>query len=766
MNVRTRLTVKISGTVQGVGFRPFVFGLAQSLDLVGSVANTGAHVLCIVEGPKAACDEFVRRVQTDAPELAELHSVTVEESPFSVEASEPVGDTAFVITNSLAVDHERSSAVPPDIATCASCQAEAADETNRRHRYPFICCTECGPRYTVVQDLPYDRSNTSLADFPLCEQCQAEYLDPADRRFHAQATSCADCGPQLTGATIAEGIEALASGATVAVKGLGGYQLLCRADRNDSVQQLRNRKHRETKPFALLVESVAMADRLVELDVVSLAALESPAAPIVLARARSTSGVASAVAPGTRLLGLMLPASHLHAMLATGVGVPLVCTSGNRSNEPIVIDDDVAAATFGDIADLVISHNRRIERRADDSVGVVMAGDFQVLRRARGHAPRPVTLGSTGPTVLGVGAELKNTTCLAVADRASVSVHLGDLESPQTLRAFEETIADQIAFAEADVALIVHDQHREYLSTKFAMSQDIAPTLAVQHHHAHLVSCLVENGHIGPAIGVIFDGFGWGEDGTVWGGEFLVGDAEGYERAGFLNTVPLPGGAKAIREPWRMAVAHCIAAFDAAAFGEVFPFVRSVLDEERVDAVAALCADPATLRTSSVGRLFDAVAALCGLAKEITYEGEAAIALEGLAIEGLAIEGLASECDRTEDGYAWSGTDASAVIRAIVNDLEAGVDRSLVAYRFHRGLADFVVSMCLRLQDSTGLNSVALSGGVFQNQLLVELLLPMLDEHGFHVMRHGQIPPNDGGTSLGQVAIGRAHLARTASGPK
>lgn len=742
MSVRTRLAVKVSGTVQGVGFRPFVFGLAQSLDLAGSVANTGAHVLCIVEGSQTACDEFVQRLRTDAPALAEIHSI-------SREASAPVGDTAFVITTSSTVDHERSSAVPPDIATCASCQAEAADQTNRRHGYPFICCTECGPRYTVVEDLPYDRSNTSLADFPLCERCQAEYEDPTDRRFHAQATSCADCGPQLTGAsttesTMAEGIDALANGAIVAVKGLGGYQLLCRADRNESVQQLRTRKHRETKPFALLVESVAMAHRLVELDAVSLAALESPAAPIVLARAKQSTEVARAVAPGTRLLGLMLPASHLHALFVTGVGAPLVCTSGNRSNEPIVIDDDEAANKFADLADLVISHNRRIERRADDSVGTAVSGEFQVMRRARGYAPRAVTLASSGLTVLGVGAELKNTTCLAVDDRASLSVHLGDLESPQTLRAFEETIADQIAFADAEVALIVHDLHPEYLSTKFAMGQDIAPTLAVQHHHSHLVSCLVENGHEGPAIGVIFDGFGWGEDGTAWGGEFLVGDAKGYERADFLHPVALPGAGKAIREPWRMAVAHCM-----AAFGEVPPFVRNILNRERIDAVAALCADPATLRTSSIGRLFDAVAALCGLAEEITYEGEAAIALEGLA----------ADCDPTEDGYAWPGTDASGVIRAIVGDLEAGVDRSVVAYQFHRGLVDFVVSVCVQLRDSTGLNAVALSGGVFQNRLLVELILPVLDDQGFDVIRHSQIPPNDGGISLGQVAIGRAHLA-------
>ena len=365
------------------------------------------------------------------------------------------------------------------------------------------------------------------------------------------------------------------------------------------------------------------------------------------------------------------------------------------------------------------------------------------MRRARGYAPRPVALVETGPTVLGVGAELKNTTCLAVGDRASLSAHLGDLENPKTLTAFEETISNQIAFADADVALIVHDLHPEYLSTKFAMGQDIAPTLAVQHHHAHLVSCLVENGHTGPAIGVIFDGFGWGDDGTAWGGEFLVGDANGYERAAFLNPVPLPGGANAIREPWRMAVAHCF-----QAFGEVPLFVREILDEDRVDAVAAICADPATLRTSSMGRLFDAVAALCGLTKHITYEGEAAIALEGLA----------ADCESVDGDYSWLGNDAAAVIGQIVQDLEAGVDRSLIAAKFHRAVADFVSSTCIDIRDRTDINTVALSGGVFQNKLLVELLHPLLDQQGFQVLCQTQVPPNDGGIALGQVAIGRAHL--------
>ena len=726
----------IAGTVQGVGFRPFVFGLAEELGLAGSVANTGAHVICIVEGPQHACEEFVQRVQSDAPELAELHGITVE-------ALDPVGDSGFVISTSVPVDHERSSAVPPDIATCQRCRAEAQDPSNRRYRFPFICCTNCGPRYTVVQDLPYDRANTSLSEFSLCDACRAEYVDPRDRRFHAQATSCAECGPQLTGATIAEGVEALTNGGIVAVKGLGGYQLMCRADRNESVQLLRERKHRETKPFALLVDSVAMAEQLVELDEVSRAALQSAAAPIVLARARASS-VAPAVAPATRLLGLMLPATHLHAMLVADVGVPLVCTSGNRSNEPIIIDDDVAATAFEGIADLVISHDRRIERRADDSVGHVVAGEFQLMRRARGYAPRPVTLADGGPTVLGVGAELKNTTCLAVGDRASLSAHLGDLENPKTLSAFEETISNQIAFAEADVALIVHDLHPEYLSTKFAKAQDIAPTLGVQHHHAHLVSCLVENGHEGPAIGVIFDGFGWGDDGTAWGGEFLIGDASGYQRVAHLEPVALPGGANAIREPWRMAVAHSL-----KAFGNVPEQVRNILDEDRIDAVARICTNPETLPTSSMGRLFDAVAALCGLAKTVTYEGEAAIALEGLA----------ASCTKTEEGYRWFGDNASEMIKTVLAELGKGVDRSLVAYRFHEAVADYVASKCQQLRDETGLNTVALSGGVFQNKLLVELLLPMLDEIGFDVLRQSEVPPNDGGISLGQVAIGRAHLA-------
>lgn len=733
-----RLTLQISGTVQGVGFRPFVFGLATSLRLAGSVRNAGTCVVCVVEGPRSACDEFVRRVSAEAPVLADVHTVDIE-------TDSPQGERGFRIAESRSVDIERLSSIPPDIATCASCQAEVADPTNRRHRFPFVACTACGPRYSVVRKLPYDRAGTSMAEFPLCAACQSEFDDPRDRRFHAQATSCPDCGPTLT-ASIDDAVVVLSSGGIVAVKGLGGYQLLCRADVSAPVRRLRERKHREAKPFALLVESVEAAERIAELDDDERRALQDPAAPIVLIRALAESPVAAEVAPTTELLGVMLPATSLHAMLAGDVGVPLVCTSGNRSNEPIIVEDDVAMAAFADIADLVLSHDRRIERRADDSVGHVVGGEFRLLRRARGYAPKSIPLDYSGPTVLGVGAELKSTTCLAIDDRASLSVHLGDLENPQTFASFEATIADQLGFAEADLGLVVHDLHPEYLSTKFATAQHLAPTLGVQHHHAHLVSCLVEHGHAGPAIGVVFDGLGWGEDGTAWGGEFLVGDATGYDRAAFLEPVAMPGGARAIREPARMAVAHCLAAFD-----EVPTDVADELNIADLAMLAAVASNPITLRTSSVGRLFDAVAALCGMAGPVRYEGEAAIALEGLA----------AAWPHDVDPYEWTSGSARELIRSIVADRRKGIDRRLIARRFHRSVAAFVETTCRRIRADVGISTVALSGGVFQNRLLVEMVVPTLEEAGCTVLQHRHVPPNDGGISLGQVAIGRAHLVRS-----
>ena len=714
--------------------------MANSLGVSGEVSNRGGIVWCEAEGDRAVLDEFIRCLEAEAPPLAVVRDVTIREVAV-------VGDSEFVIADS-GDESPGISSIPPDAATCVACAAESMDSEDRRFGYPFTCCTDCGPRYTVVRNLPYDRAHTSLTDFALCDDCVAEYENPLDRRFHAQAMCCASCGPELGGMTLDEAITWLRAGGIVAVKGLGGYQLLCRADRPKTVQRLRDRKHREEKPFALLVASLEDAERLVQLDSVERRALEGPEAPIVLAWAHHENGVAAEVAPSTGLLGVMLPSTPLHILLALGVGAPLVCTSGNRSNEPIIIDDEEAAVGFAQIADCILSHNRPIERRADDSVGHVVAGRFQLLRRARGFAPRSVSLSSGGRPVMGVGAELKSTTCLAVDDQAALSVHLGDLENPATLQSFELAISDQLSLARVEPALVVHDLHPEYLSTKFAMAQLMAPTLAVQHHHAHMVSCLVDNQHLGPAIGVTFDGLGWGTDGTAWGGEFLVGDATSFERMAHLSPVAMPGGTAAITAPWRMAVAYLV-----AAFGELPDLPMFCEHEAQLAPVAALSSGGESVETSSMGRLFDAVAALCGVAHTVSYEGQAAIGLEQLA----------AGCRDDVVGYDWSIDDVvaiptSSLIAAVFEDISTGADSGFIARRFHQSVADLVIDTCVRLRDSSGVNTVALSGGVFQNRLLVELVVPRLIRDGFRELRHSQVPPNDGGISLGQVAIGRAHL--------
>ncbi|MGH1491425.1 MAG: carbamoyltransferase HypF [Acidimicrobiales bacterium] len=775
-----RRSITVFGTVQGVGFRPFVFQLAAARGLSGWVRNDGRKVEIEAEGSSEALDGFLQALETDAPPLAEIRSVEVAAIPtgLTVPLSASDGNAGFRILASETAG-PGLAAIPPDVAPCAHCLAELADPENRRFAYPFTCCTDCGPRYTVVGALPYDREGTAMAPFALCEACLVEYRDPGDRRFHAQATCCPTCGPQLD-RDIEQVVEQLRGGAVVAVKGPGGYQLVCRADRSDSVAELRRRKRREQKPFAVLVGSIDSARLLVQLDRLGERALTGPEAPIVLAPLRpGVETVTEEVAPGTGLLGVMLPSTPLHRLLADGVGVPLVCTSGNLSEEPIIIDDAAARRRLGEVADTFLGHDRTIERRADDSVGQVVHGRFQLLRRARGFAPRPIALGEDGPTVLGVGAELKSTVCLAAGAEAAVSVHLGDMENPATLEAFESTIADQLSLTGVEPELIVHDLHPEYLSTKFAVSQDLAPTLAVQHHHAHMAACLVDNGYTGPAIGVTFDGLGWGTDDTAWGGEILVGDAGGYTRAAHLKTVALPGGVAALREPWRMALAHLITAgFDSIDELPSLPcFAR---DELELNTVFGLCGGDRSPVTSSMGRLFDAVAALCGVGVEsgstsraMSYEGQAAIGLEQLASQGgkpsdpgyrWQIEDGSSTGDATDNTSSEDVTpaviDAGSVVLAVVDDLTGGRAASEVAARFHRSVANLVVDLCERQRARDGLNVAALTGGVFQNRVLVELTVPLLESHGFTVLRHAQVPPNDGGISLGQVAIGRAHLAR------
>ena len=747
-----RRRLRVSGTVQGVGFRLHLHRLARRLSLTGSAGNDDEGVWCEVQGRPADLDEFEARVTAEAPPLARIRSVHSNEVPALD------GEQDFAISVSVAGPGTAPSSVPPDVAPCADCLAEVADPAQRRYRYPFTCCTDCGPRYTVVRSLPYDRERTSMAAFALCEACEAEYRDPADRRQHAQAVCCPDCGPELSlemitgepvgGDPVVEAGALLRAGRIVAVKGVGGYQLACRADDSEAVGRLRRRKQREEKPFALLVRSVGAARELVALDDLAARALTGPQTPIVLAPRRNSALVAPEVAPDTPLLGVMLPATPLHRLLADAAAVTLVCTSGNRSDEPIVTEDRRVHSELGSIADTVLSHDRIIERRADDSVGHVVHGGFQLLRRARGYAPGVVRLDRDGPPVLAVGAELKSAVCLALGADAHMSVHLGDLEHPAALAAFETAVADLLGLTRATPELLVHDLHPEYLSTKFAASADLAPLLGVQHHHAHLASCLADTGFRGPAIGVMFDGMGWGTDGTLWGGEILVGDASGYERFAHLRPAAMPGGHTAIRQPWRMALAHL-----HETFGERLPAIGPLADEADAAHVLDQCRPGQSILTTSIGRLFDSMAALCGIARTATYEGQAAIRLEQAAGPDL----------RRYPVETSGGTPAviefSLVVEAVVSDLLAGKQPSLIASAFHRWVADVTLATSKQAREATGLTTVALSGGVFQNRRLVELLVPDLEDSGFDVLRHRQVPPNDGGIALGQAAVGRAALA-------
>lgn len=754
MEIQRRRLI-VSGTVQGVGFRPFVHRLANELGVTGSIGNDDLGVWCEIQGRASLLDRFRAELTSNGPPLARVEGID------SVDIDVRPDETDFRIAPSSMGSAAASASIPPDVAPCTRCVLEIRSSGDRRHGYAFTCCTDCGPRYTVVDALPYDRERTSMASFPLCLSCASEYATPGNRRHHAQATCCPECGPTLSlttmdgspigGDPLPAAVSLLLGGQILALKGVGGFQLLCRADDDAVVQRLRERKHREEKPFAVMVGSAERARELVVLDEVSLRALVSPEAPIVLATRREQIDIAPSVAPNSRLLGLMLPASPLHRLLADAAGTVLVCTSGNRSAEPMATDDTVAMTALRVIADAMLTHDRRIERHADDSVGRAAHGRFQLLRRARGFAPRPVRLLRPGPPVLGVGAELKSTVSLGAGRDAHVSAHLGDLENPQTLRLFERAIADLIQIVRVDPELVVHDLHPEYLSTKFASAQLLAPTLVVQHHHAHLASCLADNAHEGRAIGVTFDGLGWGTDATMWGGEFLVGDATGYRRAAHLRPVPMPGHGAAVREPWRMAIAH----LHALAGDRLADLPVVSRHDDGVDDIVRLCDSDATIATSSMGRLFDTVAAMCDLADHVSYEGQAAILLEQVAID-------------TEITYEWHiGDDDAAMeldpgqlIDAVARDVRRGVAVGEIAGAFHHSVATMIRDVCVRLRDLDDVNAVALTGGVFQNRRLVELVLPLLDDARFETLWHSQVPPNDGGISLGQVAIGRTHLAR------
>ncbi len=746
---RRRIRVRVTGIVQGVGYRPFVHALAARHGLDGLVGNDAEGVFIEAEGDsEAALGAFVSALRTQAPPLAVVESVASEPVP-------AVGESGFAIVSSRG-GGEHVALVSPDTATCDDCLAEMADPAARRFRYPFTNCTNCGPRFTITRGVPYDRPLTTMAGFPMCAECAAEYHDPADRRFHAQPVCCPRCGPALAlcdgagvplpGDPLAETARRLRAGEVLAIKGLGGYHLAARADDEAAVAALRSRKHREDKPFAVLVADVAAAGRLCVVDPAGAALLAGPARPIVLLPLRPGAPVAPAVAPGNRSLGLMLPYTPLHHLLAGDVGVPLVLTSGNRSDEPIAYRDGDAFEQLAGIADAFLVHDREIHIRTDDAVTRPFRGSELVLRRSRGYAPRPLRLPWPFPRpVLATGAELKSTFCVAKGHHAFVSHHIGDLENYETYASFTQGIEHFCRLFDVAPEVVAHDLHPEYLSTKYASDPaehglPAVDLVGVQHHHAHIASCLADNDEAGPVLGVAFDGLGWGPDGTIWGGELLVADLAGYQRVGHLVPVAMPGGTAAIKEPWRMAAAY---------LGDDAPAGLRARHDARWEAIVSMArTGTSSPLTSSAGRLFDAMAATLGIRDAVNYEGQAAIELEQRADPTVL------------DGYPMTVAEGATLrlagadlIRAATADLAAGVPVPTIAARFHNGLAAAVAEACTRLRDEHGLATVALSGGVFQNLLLLGRLVDGLEARGFRVLVHSRVPPNDGGISLGQAAV-------------
>ena len=776
-----RLRLEVRGAVQGVGFRPFVFRLAGELALPGWVLNDARGVFIEVEGPRRTLERFHERIVSERPPRALVQSVEAAWLP-------PAGFTAFEIrhTDEAGV---KTALVLPDLATCPDCLAEVLDPAERRHGYAFTNCTNCGPRFTILRGLPYDRPNTTMRGFALCVDCRREYQEPRDRRFHAQPIACPACGPALAlwdaGGAALSGREtaipaaasALAEGRIVAVKGLGGFHLVCDARDGAAVARLRQRKLRLGKPLALMVRDLDQARELCEVSDLAARQLASVEAPILLLPRRATAPVAAEVAPGNPYLGVMLPATPLHHLLLRACGFPVVATSGNLSDEPICTDEYRALNRLGAIADLFLVHNRAIERHVDDSVAWIAAGRMRLLRRARGFAPLPVTVKRELPVILAVGAHLKNTVALSVGRQVFLSQHIGDLETEEALSAFERVIADFQRLYDVRPVAIAHDLHPDYLSTRWALAatgtvdgggtaggdpaataRGVAPRLiGVQHHHAHLVSCLAENKVEGRALGVTWDGTGYGTDGTVWGGEFLLGDAAGFERMAHLRPFPLPGGEAAVREPRRAALGLLWEAHGEEALVGPGRGAAGLFDGAELKVIGRMLDRGLNCPvTTSMGRLFDAVAALMGLHPSVTFEGEAAMALEWLADPA---ERGAYPVDLLP-GRARAGPrppvvlDWGPLLEAVLEDVRCGVARGIISARFHNGLVRAAVAVA----GSVGEERVALSGGCFQNRLLTERLAAALERAGHTVLLHALVPPNDGGVSLGQIVVAAAQL--------
>lgn len=762
-----RKQIRVSGIVQGVGFRPFVYHLAHTLDIKGYVLNTSEGVLIEVEGPDPVLARFLHRLTNEPPSLAHIEGVSVSEL-------EPVGYGRFLIRDSM----EKSGSitfVSPDVGTCDECWRECSDPHSRRYGYPFTNCTNCGPRYTIIQDVPYDRPMTTMAAFHMCAACQAEYEDPANRRFHAQPNACPACGPTLAlvrGAAvlpddhllfnagrpnlaiIRDVRRLLREGNIVAIKGLGGFHLACDAENDQAVQRLRTRKRRSDKPFALMARDLRAVERFCVVSEADRRALVSVRRPIVILPRRPVTPLSAAVAPGNKTLGVMLPYTPLHYLLfgdcpdSPPAFNALVMTSGNISEEPIVISNGEAWRHLRSIADWFLFHNRDIYTRVDDSVVRSFRGKERALRRARGYTPHPIDLGTPLREILACGAELKSTFCLTRDRYAFVSQHLGDLANYETLVFFQETLGRLRKLFGIAPEVVAHDLHPLYLSTRFALECDDREKIGVQHHHAHIASCMAENRLQGKVIGVAFDGTGYGADGQIWGGEFLVTDFAGFERRAHLRYVALPGGDTAIREPWRLALSYLWDTFGAQSDSLDLPLQQHIAPQRRALVQAMVTRGINTVQTSSCGRLFDAAAALLGVRQEITFEGQAAIELEMTALEGLG----GSYPFEIEPSEPWQ-IDMRPTIDRIVRELRQGGQPPSMAAKFHNTIAAVIVEVCRRLRECERLNRVCLSGGTFQNVLLLKRTVAGLRRYGFEVFLHAQVPPNDGGIALGQAAI-------------
>ena len=760
---RTRRRLTVAGVVQGVGFRPFVYGLAQTHGVSGFVGNDSQGVFIEVEGTAVQLDAFQQQLQTTPPPLSQIEQVIVHSMP-------PVGEKTFLIVHSAVQANERTL-ISPDVCVCDDCVADVRTPGNRRYQYPFTNCTNCGPRFTIIREMPYDRPLTSMAAFELCPDCQAEYDDPLDRRFHAQPNACPVCGPQLwleekvgeqwegggeKRAAMAAARQRLAAGQIVAVKGLGGFHLACDATNETAVQTLRQRKQRPFKPLAVMARDLDTVHQFAELSPVEERLLTSRERPIVLLRKKLTAGLALSIAPGNQMIGVMLPYTPLHLLLLAETAV-LVMTSANRSSQPIIHQNEVARTQLASLADALLLHDRPIETRCDDAVLRAFGETVMLIRRSRGYAPFPVRLPRSLPPILAVGGELKASFCLTEGAYGYMSQHIGDMENWETLEAFETAVAHFQHLFQIQPEQIACDLHPGYLSTQWAHRQS-TPVVAVQHHHAHVASLMAEHGLDGsrPVLGFTFDGTGYGPDGTIWGGELLLADYDGFERLSHLDPFLLAGGDAAVKRPYRLALALLWAA--GIKWEESLPPVVACSETERRLLGQQLAKQINTVPTSSLGRLFDAVAALAGGRQQVTYEGQAAIELESLVDPSIAA------CYHFETQADGSFT-AVPVITAVVHDIHQNVPLSTIAAKFHNGLAQLIIQLATHHARQTGIHSIALTGGVFQNITLLDKTVRGLTAAGLTPLFHQRVPANDGGLALGQAMIaGKNESARRLKG--